>query len=87
MGNLINDIGVTIKTIKNLNIKIHESSKTIENSTAEQKIATDESTRTAFDIAQNSQEIVTIALKLSRSTTVINELTAELDRIIGEMVQ
>ena len=87
VGNLINDIGVTIKTIKNLNIKIHESSKTIENSTAEQKIATDESTRTAFDIAQNSQEIVTIALKLSRSTTVINELTAELDRIIGEMVQ
>ncbi len=87
VGNLINDIGVTIKTIKNLNFKIHESSKTIENSTAEQKIATDESTKTAFDIAQNSQEIVNIAMKLSRSTSVINELTGELDKIIGEMVQ
>jgi methyl-accepting chemotaxis protein len=87
VGNLINDIGVTIKTIKNLNVKIHESSKTIENSTAEQKIATDESTKTAFDIAQTSQEIVTIALKLSRSTSLINELTGELDKIIGEMIQ
>ncbi|MBP7735324.1 MAG: chemotaxis protein [Spirochaetes bacterium] len=87
VGNLISDIGVTIKTIKNFSTKIHESSKTIENSTSEQKIATDESTKTAFDIAQNSQEIVNIALKLSRSTSIINELTAELDRVIGEMVQ
>lgn len=87
VGNLINDIGVTIKTIKNLNLKIHDSSKTIENSTSEQKIATDESTKTSFDIAQNSQDIVNIAMKLSRSTSVINDLTAELDRIISEMVQ
>ncbi|MBN1496431.1 MAG: chemotaxis protein [Spirochaetes bacterium] len=87
VGNLINDIGVTIKTIKNLNVKIHESSKTIENSTSEQKIATDESTRTAFDIAQKSQEIVNIAIKLSRSTRTIREITEELDRVTNEMVK
>jgi methyl-accepting chemotaxis protein len=86
VGNLINDIGITIKTIKSLNTKIHDSGKIIENSTAEQKIATDESTRTAFDIAQKSQEIVHIALNLSRSTQTINGLTAELDRIVNEMV-
>ncbi len=87
VGNLINDIGVTIKTIKNLNVKIHESSKTIENSTSEQKIATDESTRTAFDIAQKSQEIVNIAINLSRSSSTIKEITAELDRVTKEMVK
>ncbi|MBN2158754.1 MAG: chemotaxis protein [Spirochaetes bacterium] len=87
VGNLITDIGVTIKTIKNLNIKIHESSKTIENSTSEQKVATDESTKTAFDIAQKSQDIVNIALNLSKSTNNINEITAELDKIINEMIQ
>jgi methyl-accepting chemotaxis protein len=87
VGNLINDIGVTIKTIKNLNLKIHESSKTIENSTSEQKIATDESTKTAFDIAQKSQDIVNIAINLSRSTRAINEITAELDKVINEMVK
>jgi methyl-accepting chemotaxis protein len=86
VGNLINDIGTTIKTIKNLNVKIHDSGKIIENSTAEQKIATDESTKTAFDIAQKSQEIVHIALSLSRSTETIKNLTAELDRIVNEMV-
>ena len=86
VGNLINDIGTTIKTIKNLNVKIHDSGKVIENSTAEQKIATDESTKTAFDIAQKSQEIVHIALNLSRSTQAINGLTAELDKIVNEMI-
>ncbi len=86
VGNLIMDIGVTIKTIKNLNLKIHESSKTIENSTHEQKIATDESTRTAFDIAQKSQDIVNISVALARSTTTINDLTQELDRIVKEML-
>jgi methyl-accepting chemotaxis protein len=86
VGNLITDIGVTIKTIKNLNIKIHESSKTIENSTHEQKIATDESTKTAFDIAQKSQDIVNIALGLSRSTSAINDITQELDRMVKEML-
>lgn len=87
VGNLITDIGVTIKTIKSLNVKIHDSSKTIEDSTHEQKIATDESTKTAFEIASKSQDIVNIAINLARSTKTINELTAELDRVIGEMIQ
>ncbi|HOD15613.1 MAG: chemotaxis protein [Spirochaetes bacterium] len=86
VGNLITDIGVTIKTIKNLNIKIHESSKTIENSTHEQKIATDESTKTAFDIAQKSQDIVNISIALARSTATINELTQVLDQTVKEML-
>jgi methyl-accepting chemotaxis protein len=86
VGNLINDIGITIKTIKSLNVKIHDSGKVIENSTAEQTIATDESTKTSFDIAEKSQEIVHIALNLSRSTKAINDLTAELDMIVNEMI-
>ena len=85
LGKLISDIDMTIKTIKNLNLKIHESGKNIEHSTAEQKIATDESTRTVFDIAQKSQEIVTIAISLARSTETMNDITAELDRLIKDM--
>ncbi len=65
VGNLIGDIDVTIKTIKNLNVKIHESSKTIENATAEQKIATDESSSTTADIAKTAQEIVNISGQIS----------------------
>jgi len=86
VGNLIGDIGLTIKTIRNLNLKIHESGKTIENSTAEQKIATDESTKLSFDIAHKSQEIVKLATQISQSTQTINELAAELERSVSGMV-
>ena len=86
VGNLIGDIGLTIKTIRNLNLKIHESGKTIENSTAEQKIATDESTKLSFDIAHKSQEIVKLATQISHSTQTISELAAELERAVSGMV-
>ena len=86
VGNLIGDIDVTIRTIKNLNIKIHESSKTIENATAEQKIATDESSQTTADIAKTAQDIVNISTQISRSTKTINELTSELTNLTGSMV-
>ena len=87
MGNLISDIDLTIKTIKNLNIKIRDSGKAIENSTHEQKIATDESTKTTFEIATKSQGLVTIASNLAQGTRTINDLTAELDRVVNEMIK
>ncbi len=87
VGNLIADIGTTIKAIRNLNVKIHESGKTIENSTHEQKIATEESTRTTTEVTMKSQDIVTIAGDLARSTRTINGLTAELDRVVKEMIK
>ncbi len=86
VGNLIGDIDVTIKTIKNLNVKIHESSKTIENATAEQKIATDESSQTTADIAKTAQEIVNISTQISQSAKTINSLTAELSGLTESMV-
>jgi methyl-accepting chemotaxis protein len=87
VGNLIDDISVTVKAIKNLNVRIKESSKTIENSTREQKIATDESSRTGVEISTKSQEIVAIAGNLARSTMAIKELASELDRVVKEMIK
>lgn len=86
IANLINDIDVTIKTIRNLNLKIHESSKTIENSTAEQRTATDESSRTTFDISKQAQDIVNISTKIAEFSRTINEMTQELSKLTGTMM-
>ncbi len=86
VGNLIGDIDVTIKTIKNLNVKIHESSKTIENATAEQKLATNESSQTTADIAKTAQDIVNISIQISQSAKTINQLTDELTGLADSMV-
>ncbi len=85
--NLISDIDVTIKTIRNLNTKIHDSSKTIENATSEQKLATDESSQTTADIARTAQDIVNISTKLSDSTREIESLIKQLDTLGSGMIQ
>ncbi|MCP4135432.1 MAG: hypothetical protein GY754_30965 [bacterium] len=87
VANLINDIGLTIKTIKNLNLKIHDSSKTIENSTTEQKTATDESSKTINNIAEKSQDIVTISDTVSKSSKTTNDLMLQLDMLTRGMVE
>lgn len=86
VGNLINDIGLTIKTITNLNHRIHESSKSIENSTAEQKVATEESSQTTMDVAGSAQDLVAISTKISESARAINMISRELEELTSEMV-
>lgn len=83
---LIGDIDVTIKTVRNLSSKIHDSSKTIENATAEQKLATDESSHTTADIAKTAQDIVNISAKLSDCTREIEKLTGELGMLSNDMM-
>lgn len=83
--NLISDIDVTIKAIRNLNTTIHESSKTIENSTSEQKTATEESSKTISTISANANEIVNAALKLHESARTINSMVEELDNLTWVM--
>ena len=84
--NLIGDIDVTIKTVRNLSSKIHDSSKTIENATAEQKLATDESSHTTADIAKTAQDIVNISSKLSECTREIDKLTGDLRLMSKDML-
>jgi methyl-accepting chemotaxis protein len=84
--NFIDDIGITIKTIKSLNVRIHDSSKTIENSTNEQRIATGESSRTVMDIATSAQDLVRISLEISESSKAIGEISGELDELTQKMV-
>ena len=74
----ISDIDVTIKTIRNLNERVHNFSRDIESSTAEQKHATEDSSRTAFNIAENAEKIVTISRTISESSRTLNELAENL---------
>lgn len=78
VSNLINDIDVTIKTIKSMNTRINESGKTIENSTMEQKIATDESSDNTAQVAKTAQEIVGIVLEINESSQTISRIADDL---------
>ncbi len=84
VGTLIGDIDLTIKTIRNLNTKVHESSKTIENSTNEQKLATDESSRGTAEIAKQAQDLVNFAMRIHDSTKKINRITDELNLLADQ---
>ena len=81
VASLIGDIDLTIKTIRNLNNRVHESSKTIENSTAEQKVATNESSRSIADVTNLSQEVVNFAMGIQESMERIHALTEKLERL------
>lgn len=74
----INDIDMTIKTIRNLNERVHSFSRDIENSTAEQKHATEIASQTSSEIAQNAGQIVNIAHTISQSSKTLNELADNL---------
>ncbi|MFA5518773.1 MAG: methyl-accepting chemotaxis protein, partial [Spirochaetota bacterium] len=84
--NFIDDIGTTIKTIKNLNLRIHDSGKVIENSTNEQRIATGESSKTVMDITTSAQDLVHISMKISESSKAIGRISGELDQLTHKMV-
>lgn len=74
----ITDIDITIKTIRNLNERVHNFSRIIETSTSEQKAATENSSQTATDIAQNAGQIVRIAQTISDSSKTLNQLAENL---------
>lgn len=82
---LIQDIGLSIKAISNLNNQVHDSSKTIENSTTEQKAATDESNRTISHISQSAQELVNIAHNISEIMDAIIGQADKLDRTANKL--
>jgi len=83
---LFKDIDITINTINNLNSKIYDSSKTIENSTGEQKISTEESTKTVFEINETAQHLAEVSGKFSYSIEQITLLTIELDLLTKDIV-
>ncbi len=84
--NKIGDIDVTIKTIRNLNDRVHNFSRTIEKSTNEQKISTRESSKTTSDIADQAGEIVNISRRINESTRILNELTERLKSLAGGII-
>lgn len=73
VGDLIDDIGLTIKSITNLNQKIYDSSKTIDATTNEQKKATDESSKTINSISNSAQDLVSISQTIREAIGKIRE--------------
>jgi len=82
----IGDIDITIKTIRNLNDRVHNFSKSIESSTTEQRRATEESSHTTSDIAVQAGEIVNISRRINESTRILNEIADGLRGMAGEII-
>ncbi len=84
--NKISDINVTIKTIRNLNDRVHAFSKSIEKSTNDQKVSTGESSRTTSEVAVQAEEIVNISRRINDSTKTLNELAEDLKGLAGGII-
>jgi len=84
IANLINDFDSAMSNVKSLSEKVYQSSKLIEETTGEQKIAMSESSKTALDIVNESQEISELAIQVSESATSINGLTEDLRKLTVE---
>ena len=82
----IGDIDTTIRTIRNLNDRVHNFSRTIEESTTEQKVSTEESSKTISDVADQAGEIVNISRRLNESTRVLNKLAEDLRSLAGGFI-
>lgn len=79
------EIDKAIETIDNLNTRIYETSKTIENSTNFQKIATEESTKITTSISEYATNIVEISKQISESSKSTGGIIVQLDAMAKEM--
>lgn len=84
-GDGLTDIGNRIKAIRDINENIHESSSSIENSTMQQKAGTDESCETVANIAESAQNIVKISGIISRSNSILVDLTEQMNTLAMRM--
>lgn len=86
VATLMEDIDRTIMVIKKLNDRIHDSSRIIEDSTSEQKLSTDELSKTTYHISMGSQKIVEISNLIYEAIGVINFTAEKLDELSSGMV-
>ncbi len=84
---IITDIGKVIEKISVLNSNLSELAYTIKLSTSDQKIATNESSRTVVNITDSELEIVNIALSIGSIAEKISELSAEMEEITGDLLR
>ncbi len=84
---LLVDLQMTTMTITKLNLKIHDSSKVIEESTAQQKIATQTSSQTVHHFTKAAQEMVTIADKMVLSMEQIHDHTVALETVSRKLLE
>ncbi|MCP4130021.1 MAG: chemotaxis protein [bacterium] len=84
-GERMENIGMKIKSVREMNTNIHEASSSIENSTREQKTGTDESSETITNISFAAQKIVGISHSISKSNKTINDLTTQMDVLTRNM--
>jgi methyl-accepting chemotaxis protein len=85
VGSKIVEIDSAIVTIENLNKKIFETSKDIENSTNQQKIATEESNKTTAGVSEYALSIVEISKQISDNSTATGGIVIQLESLAREM--
>jgi len=85
-GDMMKEIGNAIGTVDDMNEDIFDASKSIENSTLEQKAGTEESNETISNVARAAQDIVSISGRITASNKTINDLTSQLDLLTKEIV-
>ncbi|MCP4132614.1 MAG: hypothetical protein GY754_16740 [bacterium] len=83
---LIDDIDTTTSMVKKLNDKIFDFSKTIEDSTSQQKVITAESNTMAIEIQGAFHEIVELSKKVEFSSKTMGDLTQQLGMLTKRMV-
>ena len=85
VGSKIVEIDSAIEAIDNLNKKIFETSKTIENSTNQQKLATEESNKTTAGVSEYAMKIVEISKQISDNGRTTGGIVVQLETIAREM--
>ncbi len=81
----VSKTGAAIEKLNVTNDKVLNSSQMIESATSEQKVATEESGKTALYISEAAQDIVVIMQDIITSTKIITSLSAELSCLMDKM--
>ncbi len=85
VGSKIVEIDGAIAAIENLNKKIFDTSKSIENSTNQQKIATEESSRNTTGVSEYAMNIVEISGQVSDNSKATGRVVDQLESMAREM--
>lgn len=85
VGSKVEEIDKAIETIDILNTRIYKTSKTIENSTYAQKLATEKSSKITTKMSEYATNIVEISKLISNGTKSTGGIMIQLDEMAKEM--
>jgi methyl-accepting chemotaxis protein len=85
VGSKIVEIGGAVAAMENLNEKIFDTSKSIDNSANQQKIATEEANKTTSDVSGYAMNIVEISRQVSENSAATGRIISQLESMARDM--